>query len=118
MRFTAKIINGDIIFHDKNGLKKHLSQIEGNECYIDIKPSKQRNTAQNNYYWQILKEFGRQCGYHAEEMHDVCKVKFKIKSITLSHLKCIIKSLHIIKSTSDFIGSCVTSFISKAVLSF
>tara|TARA_Y100000592_G_C5416444_1_gene290879 strand:+ start:515 stop:865 length:351 start_codon:yes stop_codon:yes gene_type:complete len=80
MRFTAKIINGDIIFHDKNGLKKHLSQIEGNECYIDIKPSKQRNTAQNNYYWQILKEFGRQCGYHAEEMHDVCKVKFKIKS--------------------------------------
>ena len=80
MRFTAKIINGDIIFYDKNGLKKHLSQIEGNECYIDIKPSKQRNTAQNNYYWQILKEFGRQCGYHAEEMHDVCKVKFKIKS--------------------------------------
>ena len=80
MRFTSKIINGDIIFHDKNGLKKHLSQIEGNECYIDIKPSKQRNTAQNNYYWQILKEFGRQCGYHAEEMHDVCKVKFKIKS--------------------------------------
>ena len=80
MRFTAKIKNGKIFWHNNKALNEHLNLIEGNECYIDIKPSKVRNTAQNNYYWAILKEFGQQCGYHAEEMHDVCKSHFKIGS--------------------------------------
>ena len=80
MRFTAKIKDGKIKWHDSKGLVNHLNLIEGQECYIDIKPSKQRNLAQNNYYWAILKEFGKQCGYHADEMHDVCKARFKIKS--------------------------------------
>ena len=80
MRFTAKIINGVINWHDVEGLAKHLNLIEGKECYIDIKTSKMRNTAQNNYYWAILREFGQQCGYHPEEMHDVCKCHFKIGS--------------------------------------
>ena len=79
MRFTAKIKDGKIKWHDIQGLTKHLNLIDGSECYIDIKASRQRNTAQNNYYWQILKEFGRQCGYHAEEMHDVCKAHFRVK---------------------------------------
>ena len=39
-----------------------------------------RNTAQNNYYWAILKEFGKQIGYHAEEMHEVCKNHFKVST--------------------------------------
>jgi hypothetical protein len=82
MRFTAKIINGVIKWHDPEGVAEHLNLIDNSECYIDIKPSKKRNTAQNNYYWIILKEFGRQCGYHPEEMHDVCKAHFKIKSTT------------------------------------
>ena len=80
MRFTAKIKDGVIIWHDIEGIAEHLNLIDGNECYIDIKPSKVRNTAQNNYYWAILREFGNQCGYHAEEMHEVCKSHFKIKT--------------------------------------
>ena len=80
MRFTAKIKDGKIDWHDKKGIAEHLQLIEGSQCYIDIKPSRQRNTAQNNYYWAVLKEFGKQCGYHAEEMHDVCKAHFKIGS--------------------------------------
>ena len=80
MRFTAKIENGEINWHDIEGVAEHLNLIEGKECYIDIKASKVRNTAQNNYYWAILREFGKQCGYHAEEMHDVCKAHFKIGS--------------------------------------
>ncbi len=80
MRFTAKIEDGKIKWHDIEGLAAHLNLIEGKECYIDIKASKQRNTAQNNYYWAILSDFGKQCGYHAEEMHDVCKTHFKISS--------------------------------------
>ena len=68
MRFTAKIENGKINWHDTKGLAEHLNLIDSEEVYIDIKPSKVRNTAQNNYYWSILREFGEQCGYHAEEM--------------------------------------------------
>ena len=80
MRFTALIKDGTIKWHDEKGIAEHLSLIDTQECYIDIKPSKVRNTAQNNYYWAILKEFGQQCGYHAEEMHDVCKTQFKIST--------------------------------------
>tara|TARA_R110002020_G_scaffold94764_3_gene227723 strand:- start:333 stop:683 length:351 start_codon:yes stop_codon:yes gene_type:complete len=80
MRFTAKIIDGKIAWHNNKALDEFLYKNDTMECYIDIKPSKVRNTAQNNYYWAILKEFGKQCGYHAEEMHDVCKVHFKIGS--------------------------------------
>ena len=80
MRFTAKIKDGKIVWHDPEGMAQHLHLIEGQECYIDLKPSKQRNTAQNNYYWVILTEFGKQCGYHAEEMHDVCKAHFRVGS--------------------------------------
>ena len=79
MRFTAKIEKGNINWHDTDGLKKYLQETDG-EVYIDIKPSKVRNTAQNNYYWAILKEFGKQIGYHAEEMHEVCKNHFKVST--------------------------------------
>ena len=80
MRFTAKIKDGKIIWHNPKGLAAQLNRVDGHECYIDITATKQRNTAQNNYYWAVLKEFGKQCGYHAEEMHDVCKAHFKIGS--------------------------------------
>ena len=79
MRFTANIKDGKVYWHDKAEVMRYFEELEG-EVYIDIKPSKQRNLAQNNYYWAILKEFGKQCGYHADEMHDVCKARFKIKS--------------------------------------
>ena len=77
MRFTAKIENGEIKWHDIEGLKSYLNEAEG-ECHIDIKLSNIRNTAQNNYYWAILREFGQQVGYHPEEMHEVCKTHFKV----------------------------------------
>ena len=80
MRFTAVIKEGKIIWHDERAIAEHLLLIDTEECYIDIKPSKMRNTAQNNYYWSILRDFGKQVGYHAEEMHDVCKAHFKIKT--------------------------------------
>ena len=79
MRFTAKIQEGKISWHDTKGLEKYLHETDG-EVYIDIKPSRVRNTAQNNYYWAILKEFGKQIGYHAEEMHEVCKNHFKVST--------------------------------------
>ena len=80
MRFTAVIKDGRIKWHDNKAVAEHLNLIDSEECYIDIKPSKVRNTAQNNYYWAILREFGKQVGYHAEEMHEVCKSHFKLKT--------------------------------------
>jgi len=82
MRFTALIKDGRIRWHDTKGLAEHLNLIDSEEVYIDIKASKVRNTAQNNYYWAILREFGKQCGYPPDEMHNVCKGHFKIDSTT------------------------------------
>ena len=80
MRFTAQIKNGRINWHDTKGLAEHLNLIDSEEVYIDIKASKIRNTAQNNYYWSILRDFGKQIGYHPEEMHGVIKSHFKLKT--------------------------------------
>ena len=79
MRFTAKIEDGKTIWHDINALKSFLSDIEG-EVYIDIKPSNVRNTAQNNYYWSLLRDWGRNIGYSAEELHEVVKSYKKIST--------------------------------------
>ena len=48
MRFTALIKDGKINWHDTKGLAEHLNLIDSEEVDIDIKPSKVRNTAQNN----------------------------------------------------------------------
>ena len=80
MRFTAAIKDGKIIWHDEKAIAEHLLLIYTQECFIDIKPSKMRNTAQNNYYWSKLRDFGKQIGYHPEEMHEVIKSHFKIKT--------------------------------------
>ena len=80
MRFTGKIKDGKIKWHDIEGVAEHLNLIDGKECYIDIKVAKRRNAAQNNYYWKVLTEFGKGCGYHPEEMHDICKQHFNVTS--------------------------------------
>ena len=79
MRFTAKIKDGEIGWHDTEGVAEFLRLFEG-EAYIDINPSNIRNTAQNNYYWSILREFARQIGYQPEELHYWCKHHFKIET--------------------------------------
>ena len=72
MRFTAKIEDGKVKWHDERGLKHYLSKLEG-EVYVDIKPSDRRNTAQNNYFWIILRKFADWCGEDLENMHDICR---------------------------------------------
>ena len=81
MRFTAKIKDGKIVWHDIEGVAEHLNLIDGEEVYIDIKASNVRNTAQNNYYWSILRDWGNDIGHTAEELHDIIKSHFKLKTI-------------------------------------
>ena len=97
MRFTANIENGEINWHNADGLKEYLSETEG-ECYVDIKPSNIRNTAQNNYYWSILREFAQQIGYQPEELHYWCKHHFKIET------------------TSDYTKEEFSEFIDRVIL--
>ena len=80
MRFTAEIKDGKIHWHDRASIKQYFEDCEG-EYYIDIKPSNTRNTAQNNFYWALLRDWGRAIGYDSEELHEVVKSKFKISSV-------------------------------------
>ena len=79
MRFTAEIKDGKVHWHDRAGIKHFFKDCEG-EYYIDIKPSNTRNTAQNNYYWALLRDWGKSIGYDSEELHEVVKSKFKIST--------------------------------------
>ena len=81
MRFTALIKDGRIRWHDTKGLAEHLSLIDSEEVYIDIKASKVRNTAQNNYYWAMLRDWGRDIGDDdINYMHGLAKSSYKIDS--------------------------------------
>ena len=81
MRFTAVIKDGIIKWHDEKGIAEHLSLIDTQECYIDIKTSKVRNTAQNNYYWAILRDWGMDIGDNdINYMHDLAKAGYRIDS--------------------------------------
>ena len=81
MRFTAVIKEGKIIWHDERAIAEHLLLIDTEECYIDIKPSKMRNTAQNNYYWALLRDWGNDIGDRdITYMHDLAKTGYRIDS--------------------------------------
>ena len=80
MKFTGKVKNGSLIFHDEAGLKRHLNGIKG-DVWVDIKEApKTRSTQQNNYYRHIIRQIGNHLGYDEDEMHDVIKQRFGIRS--------------------------------------
>ena len=80
MKFTSKIKNGNLIFHDTAGLKRYLNGIKG-EVSVNIKEDpKARSTQQNNYYRLIIRQIGNHLGYDEDEMHDVIKQRFCIQS--------------------------------------
>tara|TARA_R100001460_G_scaffold46986_1_gene84722 strand:+ start:498 stop:836 length:339 start_codon:yes stop_codon:yes gene_type:complete len=80
MKFTGKIENGELIFHDYAGLKRHLNTVKG-EVWIDIKEApKSRSPQQNGYYRTIIRDLARELGDTEDEMHEVMKSHFKISS--------------------------------------
>ena len=82
MRFTGKIKNGKIFWHNNKALNEFLELNDNMECYIDIKASKARNTAQNNYYWAMLRDWGNDIGEDdVDYMHGLVKSRFKITTI-------------------------------------
>ena len=80
MKFTGTIKKGRLKLHDKEGLRRFLKEIEG-DVWIDIKTTpKTRSPQQNAYYRTIVRQIGLHLGYPEDEMHDVVKAKFEIKS--------------------------------------
>lgn len=80
MKFTAKIKNGRLILDDNKGFGRYIKNIDG-DVWIDIKEApKARSSQQNGYYRTIIRQIGNHLGYNEDEMHDVMKVKFEIKS--------------------------------------
>ena len=110
MRFTAEIKDGKIKWHDERAIAEHLSLIDSEECYIDIKPSKVRNTAQNNYYWALLRDWGICIGhgqYDVDYLHGVIKSAFKIKTTTdydKQEFSVFLDDVYIMCAKTDIMG--------------
>lgn len=84
MKFTGNIKDGKLTLHDKSGFNRYISQNEG-EVWIDIKSApKTRSPEQNGYYRVILREISRmknnKIGHTEDELHEICKHKFKVES--------------------------------------
>tara|TARA_R100000329_G_scaffold65431_3_gene57864 strand:+ start:487 stop:825 length:339 start_codon:yes stop_codon:yes gene_type:complete len=80
MKFTAKVKNGSLSFHDYGSLKRYLNGVKG-EVWVDIKEApKSRSPKQNGYYRTILRDLARELGDTEDEMHEVMKSHFKITS--------------------------------------
>ena len=80
MKFTAKIINGELKFYDVGGLTRFLNGIKG-DVWVDVKESpKTRSSQQNAYYRHIIRQIGNHLGYSEDEMHEVIKERFRIES--------------------------------------
>ena len=80
MKFTGKIINGELVFHDYAGLKRHLNGIKG-EVWVDIKKApKTRSPQQNGYYRTIVRSLANQIGDDEHDMHVIIKKHFGISS--------------------------------------
>jgi hypothetical protein len=74
----ARIEKGKILWQNPVLSAQILTQLEGEDVKVSIKPLyKSRSLSQNNYYWavivQILADF---TGYSADEIHEVLKSKF------------------------------------------
>ena len=80
MKFTGTIKKGILTLHDKDGFKRFIKDIDS-DVWIDIKTApKTRSPQQNAYYRTIVRQIGLHLGYPEDEMHDVVKAKFEIKS--------------------------------------
>ena len=80
MKFTGTVKNGLLVLHDKEGFNRYIKDIDS-DVWIDVKIApKTRSAQQNAYYRTIIRAIGRHIGYEIDEMHEVIKTKFKIKS--------------------------------------
>ena len=81
LTFYGKVINGKLIFDNKQDFLDEISKIDGDICIHLKQLEKKKSSKQNNYYWSgIINKLGKHLGYTPEEMHKVLKQHFNITS--------------------------------------
>tara|TARA_R100000388_G_C7231142_1_gene154751 strand:- start:440 stop:823 length:384 start_codon:yes stop_codon:yes gene_type:complete len=80
MKHVAKIINGQIVFTDKNKLDAELQSFENQSVTVTITKNIPRSININKYYWSVVVNVpANHLGYDKEEMHETFKDKFLYK---------------------------------------
>ena len=81
LTFYGKVINGKLIFDNKQAFLDEISKIDGDICIHLKQLEKKKSSKQNNYYWSgIVNKLGKHLGYTPQEMHKVLKEHFNITS--------------------------------------
>ena len=81
LRITGEIKDGKLELHDRDALRHFIHDNDG-QVWITIETTpKTHSPQQNNYYRAMLKEISKQeIGHTSDELHEICKRKFKIES--------------------------------------
>ena len=80
MKFTGTIKNGKLKLHDREGFKRFIKGIDS-DVWVDVKVApKMRSSELNGYYRTIIRQIGKHLGYDEDEMHEVVKQRFAVKS--------------------------------------
>lgn len=76
--FLATVKEGKVLFEEKDLLKIHLSNLEGKEIEVIVRPRrKERTTPQNRWYWGCVVAIpAHHYGYTPDEMHTAYKLMF------------------------------------------
>ena len=84
MQFRGEVKEGKIVLDNPSRLATYLSGLMG-QVVLSVKPFKETRTdKQNALYWAYMTEMGRVSGYSKEEMHEVMKRKFNVKTVEVA----------------------------------
>ena len=78
--------NYDLNASNRKGLDARLDQLDCTNTvwHVIVKPKKsKRSLEQNSRYWKLVTGLGKQLGYEADEMHDICRFKFLRNAIEI-----------------------------------
>ena len=80
--FRGKVEGGRIRLLNKGAFRSYLALFEGKPIELIIREKRYvRSDEQNKYYWGvIISILGDNFGYEKDEMHEILKKKFGIKS--------------------------------------
>lgn len=110
--FPAKNINNKIIIKDKKTFESYLNGLPEEVIITVSKHKKQRSRPQNSYLWGVVYALiSEHTGYEAEEVHEICKLRFNCKPVKVGKDEFIIGVSTASLTTIEF-----ETYISKIVM--
>ena len=81
MKAFGTVKNGKLILNNERRFNDNLNIFEGEEIEIRIKVrTNNRTTEQNSLYWKWINIMSEETGFTKEEMHELIKYKFLIRT--------------------------------------